>query len=136
MLAAVNNIVSEVGANIEAQQLATTRDIGYLVMDVNRELSDEVHSPHLGAADERADAHPVLTHGRTSLEARDSGRAGHGRAGVRARSRRRPADVADLLRDESRMAAPAVASVAEPAHARRAAPGAALARRSTGIASP
>ena len=44
VLAAVNNIVSEVGANIEAQQLATTRDIGYLVMDVNRELSDEVHS--------------------------------------------------------------------------------------------
>ena len=40
----VNNIVSEVGANIEAQQLATTRDIGYLVMDVNRELSDEVNS--------------------------------------------------------------------------------------------
>ena len=44
VLAAVNNIVSEVGANIEAQQLATTRDIGYLVMDVNRELSDEVHN--------------------------------------------------------------------------------------------
>jgi D-3-phosphoglycerate dehydrogenase len=44
VLAAVNNIVSEVGANIEAQQLATSRDIGYLVMDVNRELSDEVHS--------------------------------------------------------------------------------------------
>ncbi|MCC6989815.1 MAG: phosphoglycerate dehydrogenase [Acidobacteria bacterium] len=44
VLAAVNNIVSEVGANIESQQLATTRDIGYLVMDVNRELSDEVHA--------------------------------------------------------------------------------------------
>lgn len=44
VLAAVNNIVSEVGANIEAQQLATTRDIGYLVMDVNREVSDEVHT--------------------------------------------------------------------------------------------
>ena len=43
-LAEVNRIVSEVGANIEAQQLATTRDIGYLVMDVNRELSDEVHA--------------------------------------------------------------------------------------------
>ncbi|MEO6446808.1 MAG: phosphoglycerate dehydrogenase [Gemmatimonadaceae bacterium] len=43
-LAEVNRIVSEVGANIEAQQLATSRDIGYLVMDVNRELSDEVHS--------------------------------------------------------------------------------------------
>lgn len=44
VLAAVNNIVSEVGANIEAQQLATSRDIGYLVMDINRELSDEVHA--------------------------------------------------------------------------------------------
>jgi D-3-phosphoglycerate dehydrogenase len=44
VLAAVNNIVSELGANIDAQQLATTRDIGYLVMDVNRELSDEVHT--------------------------------------------------------------------------------------------
>lgn len=43
-LAEVNRIVSEVGANIEAQQLATTRDIGYLVMDVNRELSDEVNA--------------------------------------------------------------------------------------------
>lgn len=43
-LAEVNRIVSEVGANIEAQQLATTRDIGYLVMDVNKELSDEVNS--------------------------------------------------------------------------------------------
>ena len=44
VLAAVNRIVSEVGANIDAQQLATSRDIGYLVMDVNRELSDEVNS--------------------------------------------------------------------------------------------
>lgn len=43
-LAEVNRIVSEVGANIEAQQLATAREIGYLVMDVNRELSDEVHA--------------------------------------------------------------------------------------------
>lgn len=42
VLAAVNQIVSEVGANIDAQQLATTRDIGYLVMDINREVSDEV----------------------------------------------------------------------------------------------
>lgn len=42
VLAAVNQIMSELGANIEAQQLATQGDIGYLVMDVNRELSDEV----------------------------------------------------------------------------------------------
>ena len=41
-LAGINGIVSAVGANIEAQQLATTRDIGYLVMDVNAEVSDEM----------------------------------------------------------------------------------------------
>jgi len=41
VLAAVNQIVSEVGANIEAQQLATSREIGYLVMDVNTDVSDE-----------------------------------------------------------------------------------------------
>lgn len=44
VLAAVNNIVSEVGANIDAQRLATTRDTGYLVMDLNREVCDEVHA--------------------------------------------------------------------------------------------
>ena len=42
VLASVTAIVSELGANIEAQQLSTTRDIGYLVMDVDRELSDAV----------------------------------------------------------------------------------------------
>ena len=41
-LAEVNAIVSEVGANIEAQQLATQREVGYLVMDVDTALSDEV----------------------------------------------------------------------------------------------
>jgi D-3-phosphoglycerate dehydrogenase len=44
VLAAVNQIVSDVGANIEAQRLATTADVGYLVMDLNHELSDEVHA--------------------------------------------------------------------------------------------
>ncbi|HEX5053996.1 MAG TPA: phosphoglycerate dehydrogenase [Planctomycetota bacterium] len=42
VLAAVTSIVSELGANIEQQQLGTNRDIGYLVMDVDRELSDAV----------------------------------------------------------------------------------------------
>ncbi len=42
VLAEVTRIVSELGANIEAQQLGTTRDIGYLVMDVDRELSEAV----------------------------------------------------------------------------------------------
>lgn len=44
VLAEVTKIVSAVGANIEAQQLGTSKDIGYLVMDVNQELSDEVAS--------------------------------------------------------------------------------------------
>ncbi len=42
VLASVTAIVSELGANIEAQQLSTTKDIGYLVMDVDRQLSDVV----------------------------------------------------------------------------------------------
>jgi D-3-phosphoglycerate dehydrogenase / 2-oxoglutarate reductase len=42
VLASVTAILSELGANIEAQQLSTTRDIGYLVMDVDRQLSDAV----------------------------------------------------------------------------------------------
>jgi D-3-phosphoglycerate dehydrogenase / 2-oxoglutarate reductase len=42
VLADVTRIVSELGANIEAQQLSTTRDIGYLVMDVDQQLSDAV----------------------------------------------------------------------------------------------
>ncbi|MEZ5421223.1 MAG: hypothetical protein R2708_28320 [Vicinamibacterales bacterium] len=42
------------------QQLATTRDINYLVMDVNRELVGRGAQP-ISAADERAHAYPVLT---------------------------------------------------------------------------
>ncbi len=42
VLASVTAILGELGANIEAQQLGTTRDIGYLVMDVDRQLSDAV----------------------------------------------------------------------------------------------
>jgi D-3-phosphoglycerate dehydrogenase len=42
VLAAVTAIVSELGANIEAQQLGTNKDVGYLVMDVDRQLSDAV----------------------------------------------------------------------------------------------
>jgi len=42
VLASVTAIVSELGANIEAQQLGTNKDVGYLVMDVDRQLSDAV----------------------------------------------------------------------------------------------
>jgi D-3-phosphoglycerate dehydrogenase / 2-oxoglutarate reductase len=43
-LAAINRIVSEVGANIDSQYLSTHRDVGYLIMDINREVSNEVKS--------------------------------------------------------------------------------------------
>jgi len=42
VLSEVNKIVSEVGANIDAQYLSTNADVGYLIMDVNKELSEEV----------------------------------------------------------------------------------------------
>lgn len=42
VLSKINRIVSDLGANIEAQTLATDADIGYLVLDTNRALSMEV----------------------------------------------------------------------------------------------
>lgn len=42
VLSDVNKIVSSVGANIDSQYLATFKDVGYLIMDLNRDLSDEV----------------------------------------------------------------------------------------------
>jgi D-3-phosphoglycerate dehydrogenase len=42
VLSRINRIVSEAQANIESQVLATTPAIGYLVMDLNREVSKEV----------------------------------------------------------------------------------------------
>lgn len=41
-LSEVNQVISDVGANIDAQYLSTTEDIGYLIMDINREVSEEV----------------------------------------------------------------------------------------------
>ncbi|MFN8389052.1 MAG: phosphoglycerate dehydrogenase [Bdellovibrionota bacterium] len=41
-LSEVTKIISEVGANINSQFLSTHRDIGYLIMDLDRELSEEV----------------------------------------------------------------------------------------------
>jgi D-3-phosphoglycerate dehydrogenase len=38
----INKIVSDVGANISTQFLSTTADIGYLIMDVNKKLGDQV----------------------------------------------------------------------------------------------
>jgi D-3-phosphoglycerate dehydrogenase len=42
VLSSINRIVSDAQANIESQILATTPAIGYLVMDINREVSNEV----------------------------------------------------------------------------------------------
>ena len=42
VLSSINRIVSDAQANIESQVLATTPAIGYLVMDINREVSKEV----------------------------------------------------------------------------------------------
>ncbi|MBP9839068.1 MAG: phosphoglycerate dehydrogenase, partial [Proteobacteria bacterium] len=43
-LTEVNQIISECGANIDAQYLSTFKDVGYLIMDVSRDVSDEVKS--------------------------------------------------------------------------------------------
>jgi D-3-phosphoglycerate dehydrogenase len=42
VLSDINRIVAEARANIESQVLATTPAVGYLVMDLNREVSQEV----------------------------------------------------------------------------------------------
>jgi D-3-phosphoglycerate dehydrogenase len=44
----INRIVSDLEANISSQVLATDADIGYLVMDLNRDVSDEA-SRQIGA---------------------------------------------------------------------------------------
>jgi D-3-phosphoglycerate dehydrogenase len=42
VLSNINRLLSERNANVMAQVLATDRDIGYLVMDVNEEVANEV----------------------------------------------------------------------------------------------
>ncbi len=42
VLSEVNKIISDLGANIDAQHLSTYKEIGYLIMDINKTLSDEV----------------------------------------------------------------------------------------------
>ncbi len=44
VLSEINRIVSDLGANIQAQTLSTDSDIGYLVLDTDRALSLEVKS--------------------------------------------------------------------------------------------
>ncbi len=40
----VNNVISNLGVNIEAQYLSTYDDVGYLIMDVNSGISEEVRA--------------------------------------------------------------------------------------------
>ena len=42
MLRDINKIVSDRNANISSQVLATDANIGYLVMDIEKDVSDEV----------------------------------------------------------------------------------------------
>ena len=42
VLREINRIISDLGANIEAQTLATDSDIGYLILETDRSLSLEV----------------------------------------------------------------------------------------------
>ena len=39
----INKIVSDLGGNINAQYLGTTKDIGYLIMDVDKDLGNKVN---------------------------------------------------------------------------------------------
>lgn len=42
VLSEINKIISDVGANIAAQQLSTLPEIGYLIMDLDKNVSNEV----------------------------------------------------------------------------------------------
>lgn len=43
-LSEVTKVIFDLGANIDSQYLGTYRDVGYLIMDINNELSEEVHA--------------------------------------------------------------------------------------------
>jgi len=42
VLSAINRIIAEMGANIQAQYLSTLGDVGYLIIDIDREMSAAV----------------------------------------------------------------------------------------------
>ena len=44
VLSDVNAIISEIGANINAQYLTTHKDVGYLIMDLDKAVAEEVHN--------------------------------------------------------------------------------------------
>ncbi len=41
-LSEITQVISEVGANIESQYLGTNSDVGYLIMDINQDVSEEI----------------------------------------------------------------------------------------------
>ena len=42
VLKQINGVISDLGANIQGQYLSTDPDIGYLIVDLDKELSDKV----------------------------------------------------------------------------------------------
>lgn len=44
VLSSINTVISELKANVEAQILETHQDVGYLVMDLDRDVSEEVRA--------------------------------------------------------------------------------------------
>jgi D-3-phosphoglycerate dehydrogenase len=44
VLSSINTIISELNANVESQVLDTNADVGYLVMDIDRDVSEEVRA--------------------------------------------------------------------------------------------
>jgi len=44
VLSSINTIISELHANVESQILETNADVGYLVMDLDRDVSEEVRA--------------------------------------------------------------------------------------------
>jgi D-3-phosphoglycerate dehydrogenase len=44
VLSSINTVISELKANVESQILETHQDVGYLVMDLDRDVSEEVRA--------------------------------------------------------------------------------------------
>jgi len=44
VLSDVNKIIADLGANINAQYLNTYREVGYLIMDIDTKMSEEVRT--------------------------------------------------------------------------------------------
>jgi D-3-phosphoglycerate dehydrogenase len=44
VLSAINSIIAGMGANIRAQNLSTLAEVGYLIVDIDKEISDALRS--------------------------------------------------------------------------------------------